>query len=122
LLPNGVYAAWLVFFAQPGFKAQGFDALTGLAPVGCPDGSTARLTVDGTGHGSLDTIVPAGEASVTVPGHSQAVPACLLDAYEVHVVAAYHIDGQTYGASPGDGSKLAEQIGWMVFEGHVQTL
>ena len=121
LIPNGVYTGWLVFFAPPGFKMAMFDAMTGVAPVGLPDGSESRVVADAQGNATLDAVTPAGTTTVTLPGKSQAIPACLLDAYEVHVVAAYHIDGRTCGATQCDGDKLAEQIGWMVFGGQVQT-
>jgi hypothetical protein len=121
LIPNGVYTGWLVFFEAPGFKSAMFDALTGLAPVGPPDGSESRVVADANGNATLDAVTPVGMTTVTLPGKSQAVTPCLLDAYEVHVVAAYHIDGKTCGATQCDGDKLAEQIGWMVFGGQVQT-
>jgi hypothetical protein len=121
LIPNGVYTGWLVFFAPPGFKTAMFDALTGLAPVGPPDGSESRVVADAQGNASFDVVTPAGTTTVTLPGKTQSIPACLLDAYEVHVVAAYHIDGHTCGATQCDAGQLAEQIGWMVFGGQVQT-
>jgi hypothetical protein len=122
LIPNGVYTGQLVFFQAPGFKSQLFNALSGVAPIGPADGSQSKLTADASGTATLDTLVPAGAVTVAIPGKTQAVPSCLLDAYEVHVVAAYHLDGQTCGATPCAPDKQAEQIGWMFYQGRVQTL
>jgi hypothetical protein len=122
LIPNGVYTGQLIFFQAPGFKSQGFAAISGVAPVGASDGSQAKLIADAAGKATLDALVPAGQVTVAIPGKTQAVPSCLLDSYEVHVVAAYHLDGQTCGATPCAPDKQAEQIGWMFYQGHVQTL
>lgn len=117
LLPNAVYTGWLVFFQPPGFAAQQFDAMTGLAPIGPQDGSQARLVTDAHGSAVLDALTPSGQATVLAPGRTQQIPSCLLDLYEVHLVAAYHIDGQTHGSEPGDPSTIAEQVGWMIEQG-----
>jgi hypothetical protein len=122
LIPNGVYTGQLVFFEAPGFKSQLFNALSGVAPVGPSDGSQSKLIANASGAATLEALVPAGNVTVTIPGKTQAVPSCLLDAYEVHVVAAYHLDGQTCGATPCAPDKQAEQIGWMFYQGRVQTL
>jgi hypothetical protein len=122
LIPNGVYTGQLMFFQAPGFKSQLFNALSGVAPVGLPDGSQSTLHADASGSATLAALVPAGNVTVTIPDKTQAVPSCLLDAYEVHVVAAYHLDGQTCGATPCAPDKQAEHIGWMFYQGRVQTL
>jgi hypothetical protein len=122
LVASGVYTGWLVFFHAPGFLAEQFSAMSGISAIGPPDGSQARFTVDGAGAGTLDALVPAGAVSVPIPGQEQAVPSCLLDAYEVHLVAAYHLDGQTHGGSQGDPDKLAEHVGWMFSQGAAETL
>ena len=121
LLPNGVYTGWLVFFQAPGFLSAGFDALTGLAPIGPSDGSQSKVIADGSGSAALDAVVPQGTVTVQLSSSAQSVPHCLLDAYEVHFVAAYHADGQTYGSVPGAPDKIAEQIGFMIAQGKVQT-
>lgn len=122
LIPNGVYSGWLVFFQSPGFLKEGFGSMTGLAPLGPLDGSRATVTADATGAAALDVVVPAGNVTVPIAGRTQAIPSCLLDAYEVHVVGAYHIDGHTCGDNPCAPDKVAEQVGWMIFQGQVQSL
>jgi hypothetical protein len=122
LIPKGIYTAQLVFFQAPGFKTQLFNALSGVAPVGPADGSQSTMIADAGGAATLEALVPGGPVTVAIPGKTQTVPSCLLDAYEVHVVAAYHLDDKTCGATPCAPDKQAEQIGWMFYQGHVQTL
>src|SRR5713101_7121308 len=93
-----------------------FVAIT-MASIGPSDGSGSKFVADANGAATLEVMVPSGAVTVPAPNKSQTVPGCLLDAYEVHLVAAYHINGQTYGSVPGDADKIAEQVGWMFQQG-----
>jgi hypothetical protein len=117
LIPSGKYTAWAVFFEAPGFDPS-FAHLTGMSPLGSPMGDDNIFTADASGNAKLAVAVPAS-ASVTVamPGKSQAVPSCLLDTFELHLVLAYHLDGKTYGGSPGKSDVIAEQLAWPLSHG-----
>ena len=113
LLPQGVYTGWIAFFAPPGYAEAGMDALTGFGPVGPQSGAQSVFVADANGVGDLTVVTPPGALSVALAGPQQ-VPACLLDAYEVHVIAAYHMDGKTYGGVPGDADVVAEHLAWVL--------
>jgi hypothetical protein len=115
LVPDAVYTAWMLFFQAPGFEQGGFDALTGFQALGPADGSQSRLETDAAGAGSIEATIPAGEVAIAIVEGSR-VPSCLADAYEVHLVLAYHMDGQTCGLSPCDDHTIAEQLGFAFAE------
>ncbi len=105
LIPGGVYTVWVVKFAPPGFDGSTRDIATALANVnglgslGANDGSENSLRVSGSS-GRLSVFHPNGALSVF--GN---VPDGLTNGYETHLVAAVHLDGQTYGPFPdGDGT------------------
>ena len=52
-----------------------------------------------------------------MPGKTQEVPECLLDAYEVHVIATYHMDGMSYGPVAGTEDKVAQHVDFLIHEG-----
>src|SRR5438105_3537251 len=102
---------------------------TPIAELAHAPGTTTSMTVQPVffytdSHGkpgdaaSLTVAMPA-RASVTVamPNKTQAIPACLLDTYELHLVLAYHLDGKTYGGSPGKPDVIAEQLSWPLAHG-----
>src|SRR5262249_4122555 len=97
LIPNGLYTAWAVFLEKPGFDPS-FAHLTGASPLGQGDGSDNTIVASANGNGKLGVTVPARDSvTFAIPGKPQAVPGCLLDSYEVHVVLAYHLDGKSHG-------------------------
>jgi hypothetical protein len=110
LIPGAVYTGWVLYFAEPGFAAAGFDALTGYSALGPVDGSSARFDSDASGRGSLQSVVSGGDVGIPVAEPAPSVPDCLLDAFEFHVIAAYHIDGRTHGASEGPPDVVAEHV------------
>lgn len=118
LLPNGVYTTWLAFFDAPGFMAGGLSTITALSAAGPPDGSRSRFDADGQGNAEYDVLVPAGMAGAPIT-REQAVPACLLESYEVHIVLAYHQDGQTCGYYPCEPDTFGEHVAWILAEGEV---
>jgi hypothetical protein len=113
LIPGGVYTGWIVFFDPPGFAEGGLNTLTGVGPVGPQDGRDSVFVADENGVGELLAVTPAGDVSVSL-GDPIDVPECLLDAYEVHVIAAYHTDGKTYGDVPGEPEVVGEHLAWVL--------
>ena len=83
-----------------------------------PDSTDNVFVADGSGDAKLDVAVPPiASVTVAMPGKTQAVPACLLDTYELHLVLAYHLDGKTYGKTPGTPNVIAEQLAWPLAHG-----
>jgi hypothetical protein len=119
LIPQGTYTAWLVLFEAPGFLAKGFEALTGFSPAGPADGSQSVFKADASGNASLTVLTPSAMAANAVKTPAPTIPGCLLDAYEVHIVGLYHIDGKTCGSNPCEEKTGAEHIAWMFSEGKV---
>jgi len=82
LVPNGVYTAWCSRFTFP----PNFSAAD--KPCGAEDGSGNSFTADEKGTSSFSLKLKPLEASTKETASMIAV--------------AYHSDGKTYGASPGD--------------------
>lgn len=118
LQPGGVYTGWLAFFDAPGFRAAGLETVAAISALGPSDGSEATLIADENGEATADIFVPAGAAGIPM-GRDFDIPACLLDVLEVHVVLAYHWDGNTCGPSPCEPHTYGEQVGWIVEAGEV---
>lgn len=95
LIPKGVYTVWVVPFKDPGFTPD-FANMIGEGSLGMPDGSQNTFVASESGKGSLSAIHPGGDLS-----EWGFVDGCLLYEFEIHLIGAYHIDGQTYGATPG---------------------
>ena len=109
LIPRGVYSVWSLVFRAPGFDPT-FANLTGLGALGEAGGGANTFRASAHGEGTLSAIVPAGPLSVF-----GAIGACALtDAFEWHVVGAYHLDGQTHGATPGPAGTFVEQFGFVL--------
>jgi hypothetical protein len=113
LRPNGVYTGWLAFFQPPGFAEVGLASITAISPVGPADGSESVLIADELGRASLTASVAQGMATVPLGGE-QDIPSCLLETYELHVVLAYHPDGNTCGDNPCAEDRFVEQAAWIV--------
>lgn len=82
LMPDGVYTVWcsrLTFPPEPKVVDR---------PCGAEDGSENSFTADAKGIGSFSLKIKALEASTEETASA--------------IALAYHSDGKTYGASPGD--------------------
>ena len=86
LVPNGVYTLWCVKLQL----VPVFAVLDEL-PCGEPNGSTNKIAVDENGHGTITVEIDAFPLSTEAA------------TYELGV--AYHSDGKTYGAHPGEYGK-----------------
>lgn len=116
LRPNGVYTGWLAFFHEPGFAALGPSSLLAISPIGPTDGSQSVFVASASGHGELEAMTPKAQATVPFLGEVS-IPQCLLDVFEVHVVLAYHPDGNTCGDNPCENDAFVEHLAWMIQEG-----
>ena len=111
LIPKGVYTIWSLTFRTPGFDGtfESFSNLTGLGSLGTSDGSSNSFVASASGEGQITRIIPPGNLSAF-----GSIGSCILDdEFEVHFVGAYHIDGLTYGATPGPGGTYIEQFGFI---------
>ncbi|MCI0744062.1 MAG: hypothetical protein L0Y58_01535 [Verrucomicrobia subdivision 3 bacterium] len=97
LIPNGQYTCWIPAFDPPGFDGTLNNAFT-FGPLGAQDGSENAFVADADGEGQIAGILPAGPMSII---HKRDFDGCLTDEVEFHVALAYHIDGETYGPTPG---------------------
>ena len=88
LLPDGVYTLWVgTMNTQP----------MGTGAMGNPNGTENVLDVDGAGNASISVEMDSGSLSV-----SGSIPSCVLTSQlDVVLILDYHIDGNTYGPSPG---------------------
>lgn len=100
LVPGGVYTVWCVNAPMPPVAENA--APPDDAPCGAPDGSENRFTAD-----------DGGDASIAIP---LAEPLTPTTAERASIVAvAYHSDGATYGAEPGDfGQRTHVQLAWIL--------
>ncbi len=110
LIPNGVYTIWNVTFDAPGFNPQieGMG-IQGLGAAGKGDGSDNFFIASPDGKGQIILTSPGGNLSLQ--GDMGACP--LTDNYELHIVATYHMDSQTYGPMIGPDGTFAEQIAFI---------
>jgi hypothetical protein len=97
LVPNGVYTVWcsrIKFPPEPGITDK---------PCGADDGSENSFTADEKGSAAFSVKLKALE-----PSTEEVVSA---------IAIAYHSDGKTYGAEPGDfGSNTHVQLFYMLPE------
>ncbi|HEY2929054.1 hypothetical protein [Piscinibacter sp.] len=108
LIPNGIYTIWNLVFKAPGFDPS-FSNLIGLGALGSPDGAQNSFRASASGEGSVSAITGAGNLSMV-----GSIGACALtDEFEWHVVGAYHLDGQTHGATLGPDGTAVEQFGFI---------
>jgi len=98
LIPNGVYSIWVATWKSPGFDATLANEI-GQGALGAPDGSQNAFTASPAGTASLSVIMPAGSLS-----QFGTVGNCFSSEYELQLAAAYHLDIQAHGATPGDDS------------------
>ncbi len=104
LIPNGVYSMWFATFKSPGFDPT-FSNVIAAGALGPADGSKNAFTASPAGTASLSIIAPAGPGS-----EFGSIGNCLSSEYEVVLEAAYHLDGLTHGAHPGDESTWVAQF------------
>lgn len=98
LIPFGTYTMWAVIFDESGtppLVAGGTDRQQGLF-VASPAGKATYSAV--VSEGKMSEFGTATD--------------CLLDEPQVRIFGAYHIDGRTYGGSPGPAGTYLEQFGW----------
>jgi hypothetical protein len=108
LIANGVYTSWNLVFKAPGFDPT-FANLIGLGAIGAPTGTQNAFRASATGEGDVSAITAPGPLSVF-----GSIGACALtDSFEWHLVGAYHIDGQSHGATLGAAGTAVEQFGFM---------
>jgi hypothetical protein len=108
LIANGVYTLENLTFREPGFEPT-LANLVGLGAAGTPDGAQNVFKASPTGDGSLTVTTAAGPLSV-----KGAIASCpLRDEFEWHVVALYHVDGESHGPVPGPDGTFAEQLGFI---------
>lgn len=107
LIPFGLYSVWVLVFEEPGFTPDFAYEIAEGVPGG-NEGFRSSFVAGSDGTGTYSEIVPAGDMSFF--GN---ITNCLLDEYEVHIVGAYHLDGQTYGGELGPDGKAVEQFGWV---------
>ena len=89
LLPNGAYTLWVA-------PMNGTQIL-GTGAMGDPSGSDNALNVNGAGNASIAIVMDSGTLSV-----SGSIPSCVLTSQvDIVLILDYHIDGMTYGGSPG---------------------
>ena len=115
LIPNGVYTFWVLPFKSPGFDP--LMPLTdpsnpnilmnqiGEGTLGAADGSDSVFVANGKGRASIGVPHPEGNLS-----EFGSVGPCLEDEFQFMLVAIYHIDGQTYGTTPGFEHGTVEQF------------
>ncbi len=109
LIPNGTYTIWQIVFKSPGFDGT-FANRIGVGSLGPNDGSGNTFVADGDGEGEISAVSPAGNLSIL-----GTIPACWLPpgVFEMHLVGAYHIDGQSHGTRPGPAGTFIEQFGFI---------
>ncbi len=112
LIPNGTYTIWTLTFQAPGFDgtlASLFANLTGVGAFGLSDGSANTFVASASGKGQITRIVTAGNLS-----EFGSIGSCVLsDEFEVHFIGAYHLDGNTYGPTPGPDGSYIEHFGFI---------
>lgn len=96
LIPNGVYTLWAMRFPDPNTFPPPAPGPSGVGALGAPDGSENVLKVNSKGTAELSVTMPAGNLSIF-----GSLPNCWRTVFKVMVAGAYHLDGQTHGASPG---------------------
>lgn len=95
LVPNGVYTVWCSRITFP----PNFAVVD--RPCGAPDGSQNSFTADANGAASFNLTMEPLEASSAETASA--------------IALAYHSDGKTYGAEPGDfGLTSHVQIVWLL--------
>jgi hypothetical protein len=104
LIPNGVYTIWLSTYKAPGGPAN----LSAMGALGQdPDGKNNIMVADADGEGFLVAMNPAG----TLTANGGTVGGCLAtDEFQYRLEGAYHIDGTTYGKTPGPDGVWVEQF------------
>jgi len=108
LIAKGVYTMWNLVFDAPGFDPT-FANLIGFGAIGSPEGTQNVLRASASGEGDVSALTPPGSLSVF-----GSIGACALTGqFEWHVVGAYHIDGQSHGASIGPAGTAVEQFGFI---------
>ena len=96
LIPGGLYSLWVLTFETPGFHGT-YDHLVGYG----------AFALTGTG-GNTFTAGSSGTTSISGTMHAQSLSVfgsvrnCLCTEYEVHIIAAYHLNNLIKNGNPGD--------------------
>jgi len=80
--------------------------------IGPPDGSRSVFPSSPKGKGQVVTTTPGGDLSM----FGDIASCALAGEVEWHVVAAYHIDGETHGGDLGPDGSAVEQVAF-IFRG-----
>ncbi len=107
LIPKGVYTIWTLTFKAPGFEPT-FSNLTGVGSLGTIDGSENTFKASASGEGEIVARIPAGPLSIF-----GSIASCINSEFEVHFVGVYHLDGSSYGATPGPKGTYVEQFAFI---------
>jgi len=111
LIPNGVYTIWNVTFFEEGMDpSKEMLNIRGLGCIGATNGTENYFTASEDGKGSISAFT-ATPAPLSMMGDILADP--IKDEVEFHVVGAYHLDGQTWGANLGPDGTAVEQFGFI---------
>lgn len=129
LIPKGLYTVWNVVFHTPGFQGTLESIqknLVGVSALGAPEGGQNVFRASASGQGHVAATTPARSPVYAVqadPKTGEPIPpgtignCTLTDEFEWHVVAAYHLDGKTYGPLPGPAGTEVEQVGFIFRNG-----
>lgn len=122
LIPNAKYTVWVALHEPPGFREAGEGSVTGFSPVGPLDGSGSVFETNSAGQGTLEAPVLSGPVTFPVPDKPPAeVPGCLLEAYQSSIILQYKLDGEAHGHIPGEPSKVATHLMWLVTYGQAEN-
>lgn len=101
LIPDGVYTIWV-------FAVRASGEVVGVGSLGARDGSENGFISYENGDGEIWATMPGGPLSIT----GMISPCWLTGEFEVRVVAAYHLDGETHGPAPGPSGSFFEHFGF----------
>jgi hypothetical protein len=109
LLPNATYTVWLLTFKAPGFDSGGLNNLIGVGALGRDAGGNGNIIyADENGLGEITEMAPGRALSA-----KGSIGNCFSqDEFETHIVGAYHLDGSTWGTTPGPAGTFVEQFGF----------
>ncbi len=104
LIPNGVYSLWIFTFKSPGFH-NNFDHLIGNGVLKLTNGAENIFTASSDGSASLSAIIH--RQSLSIVG---SVGDCLFSEYEIHFMAAYHLNYVIHNGTPGNPNTWVTQF------------
>jgi hypothetical protein len=104
LITNGVYSLWIYTFKLPGYH-NNFDHLAGNGVLKLINGTENIFTASSNGSASLSAIMHAQSLSIL-----GSVGDCLFAEYEIHIMAAYHLNNVTHDGTPGNPNTWVTQF------------